>query len=78
MPGDLLRKFMNVFMTVTVVDDKPKSMTTPLPDEVQFESLATRVRAFTLTTDRLCWPDALSALDRLTGLEDMGLRISWG
>ena len=63
-------------MTVTIVNDRPQSMTTPLPDEVQFESLATRVRTFTLKTDRLYWPDALAALDRPTGLDDMALRIS--
>jgi hypothetical protein len=47
-----------------------------LPDEVQFESLATRVRTFTLKCDRLYWPKVLDALDRLTGLEDQRLR-SW-
>ncbi|MGR6978372.1 hypothetical protein [Mycobacteroides abscessus] len=45
-----------------------------LPDEVQFESLATRVRTFTLKRDRLYWPKVLDALDRLTGLEDERLR----
>lgn len=76
MPGDLLRKLMNVFLTVTVVDDQPRAVTTPLPDEVQFESLATRARTFTLKSDRLYWPKALAALDRLTGLDDIALRIS--
>jgi hypothetical protein len=68
-PGGLLRKLMNVFMTVTVVDGQPQSMTTPLPDELQFESLAIRLRAFTLKSDRLYWKDALAALDRLTGCD---------
>lgn len=35
MPGDLLRKLMKVFMTVTIVNDQPQSMATPLPDEVR-------------------------------------------
>ncbi|BBY92305.1 hypothetical protein MGALJ_19740 [Mycobacterium gallinarum] len=69
-PGGLLRKLMNVFVTVTVVDGQPQSMTTPLPDELQFESLAIRARAFTLVRDRLYWQDALAALDRLTGRGD--------
>ena len=76
LPGDLLRKLMHVYMTVTLVHDEPQSMTTPLPDEVQFESLATRVRAFTLQKDRLYWPKALAALDRLTGLDDVAVKIS--
>jgi hypothetical protein len=48
----------------------------PLPDEVQFESLATRVRTFTLERDRLNWAKVLDVLDRLTGLEDRALRVS--
>ncbi len=47
-PGGLLRKLMNVFMTVTVVNGQPQSMTTPVPEELQFESLDIRARAFTL------------------------------
>jgi len=39
---------MNVFMTVTVVNGQPQSMTTPVPEELQFESLDIRARAFTL------------------------------
>jgi hypothetical protein len=50
-------------------------MRSPLPDEVQFESLATRVRTFTIKSDRLYWPTALDALDRLTGLEDERVRL---
>jgi hypothetical protein len=56
-PGGLLRRLMNVSMTVTVVDGQPHSMTTPLPDELQFESLAIRARAFTLERDLLFWKD---------------------
>jgi hypothetical protein len=56
-PGGLLRRLMNVSMTVTVVDGQPQSMTTPLPDELQFESLAIRARAFTLERDLLFWKD---------------------
>jgi hypothetical protein len=48
----------------------------PLPDEVEFESLATRVRVFTLSGYRLYWRKALDALDRVTGQEDRALRVS--
>jgi hypothetical protein len=75
-PGGFLRKLMNVFMTVTVVDGQPQSMTTSLPPELQFESLAIRARAFTLERDRLYWKDALAALDRLTGHGDPLLNSS--
>lgn len=76
LPGDLVRKLMKVEIQAEVRSDGTATLRSPLPDEVQFESLATRVRAFTLTKDRLYWPKALAALDRLTGLEDMALRLS--
>lgn len=76
MPGDLLRKLMNVQIEAEIRSDGTATLRSPLPDEVQFESLATRVRAFTLKKDRLYWPKALSALDRITGLEDLALRLS--
>ncbi|WP_156298545.1 hypothetical protein [Mycobacterium paragordonae] len=76
MPGDLLRNLMRVEAKGEVRSDGTATLRFQLPDEVQFESLATRVRAFTLTKDRLYWPKALAALDRLTGLNDMAICAS--
>jgi hypothetical protein len=61
--------------TAEVGPDHIAKIRSPLPDEVQFESLATRVRTFTIKSDRLYWPKVLDALDRLTGLQDQ--RLSW-
>lgn len=76
LPGDLLRRLMHVPTSVEEHEDGKVTMRSPLPDEVQFESLATRLRPFTLESDRLYWKKALGALDRLTGLEDPALRAS--
>jgi hypothetical protein len=76
MPGDLLRTLMGVEISAQLRSDGTATIRWQLPDEVQFESLATRVRAFTLTRDRLYWPNALDAIDRLTGLEDVAIRLS--
>jgi hypothetical protein len=76
LPGDLLRRLMHVPTSVEDHGDGTVTVRSPLPDEVQFESLATRLRPFTLASDRLHWPKALGALDRLTGLEDPALRSS--
>jgi hypothetical protein len=76
LPGDLLRRLMHVPTSAEEHEDGTVTMRSPLPDEVQFESLATRVRPFTLESDRLHWEKALGALDRLTGLEDLALRAS--
>lgn len=76
LPGGLLRKLMHVKVNAELRSDGTATLRSSLPDEVQFESLATRVRAFMLPQDRLYWPKALNALDRLTGLEDMALRLS--
>jgi hypothetical protein len=70
MPGDLLRHLMDVPTVMDNNDDGTVTLSTPLPDEVQFESLATRLRPFTLGGDRLHWRKALDALDRLTGHSD--------
>ncbi len=75
LPGAYLRRLMRVEGTVEVRPDRFATIRSPLPDEVQFESLATRVRAFTLKSDRLYWPKVLDALDRLTGIEDQRLRL---
>ncbi|MBB4855595.1 hypothetical protein HNP40_003002 [Mycobacteroides chelonae] len=76
MPGDLLRKLMKVEAKAEVRSDGTAKLRFQLPDEVQFESLATRVRAFTLASDRLHWVKALDALDRLTGLDDTTIQRS--
>jgi hypothetical protein len=67
MPGGFLRQLMEVEMEVTMDGDQPQTLTTVLPDEVQFESLAARARPFTLETERLYWKDLLRALERLLG-----------
>lgn len=76
LPGNYLRMLMTAGGTAEVGPDHRATIRSPLPDEVQFESLATRVRTFTLKNDRLYWPKVLDALDRLTGLDDQRLR-SW-
>lgn len=76
LPGDLLRRLMHVPNSAEEHEDGTVTMRSPLPDEVQFESLATRLRPFTLGSDRLHWQKALGALDRLTGLDDPALRAS--
>jgi hypothetical protein len=74
LPGNYLRMLMTAGGTVEVGQNHSATIRSPLPDEVQFESLATRVRTSTLKSDRLYWPNVLNALDRLTGLEDQRLR----
>jgi hypothetical protein len=74
MPGNYLRTLMSAGGTATVSADHRATIRLPLPDEVQFESLATRVRTFTLPRDRLYWPKVFDALDRLTGQEDEQVR----
>ena len=76
LPGNYLRMLMTAGGTAEIGPDHLATVRSPLPDEVHFESLATRVRTFTLKKDRLFWPRALAALDRLTGLEDMALYLS--
>jgi hypothetical protein len=76
MPGDRLRKLMKVEIKADVRSDGTATLRSLLPDEVQFESLATRVRAFTLPKDRLYWRKGLDAVDRLTWLGDMAIRLS--
>lgn len=76
MPGDYLRKLMQVEVKAEIRSDGTATFRSPLPDEVQFESLATRVRPFTLTKERLYWVTALDALDRLVGVSDLALRLS--
>jgi hypothetical protein len=62
--GAYLRMLMTAGGTLLVRPEGSATMRSPLPDEVQFESLATRVRTFTIKSDRLYWPTALDALDR--------------
>ena len=70
MAGGLLRHLMQAPTSMDKHGDGTVTLSTPLPDEVQFESLATRLRPFTLTSDRLYWSNALDAVDRLTGGAD--------
>jgi hypothetical protein len=76
MPGSGLRKLMRGEVHVEVRSDGTATFTSQLPDEVLFESLAVRVRPFTLSGDRLYWRRALNALDRLAGRGDVELRLS--
>jgi hypothetical protein len=76
LPGGLLRKLMQVPTSAVLHSDGTTTVRSPLPDEVQFESLATRIRPFTLAGDRLYWQKDLDALDRLSGLEDRAFCIS--
>ena len=48
MPGDLLQKLMNVHLTVTMVGEQPKSLTTLLPDEVDANALRVVLKLFPL------------------------------
>ena len=84
-PGSYLCRLVTHLGTVELGPDHTATVRLELPDEVQFESLATRLRSFTIDSDRLFWRDALDALDRLTGLEDRLLkeasqwyRQAWG
>jgi hypothetical protein len=76
LPGDLLRYLMSVTVNFFIREDSTATMRVPFPDEVMFESLAVRVRSFTLPKDRLFWKKGLAALDRLTGLDDHLVRSS--
>jgi hypothetical protein len=76
LPGDLLRRLMHVPTSVEEHEDGTLTVRSLLADEVQFESLAMRLRPFTIGRDRLHWKKALGALDHLTGLEDPALRAS--
>jgi hypothetical protein len=75
LPGDYLRMLMRVKNRIEPGPGQTATIRSPLPDEVLFESLATRVRLFTADR-RLHWKEVLKALDRLTGLEDLELRLS--
>jgi hypothetical protein len=67
MRGDRLLKLMKVEIKAEVRSDGTATLRSLFPDEVQFESLATRVRAFALPKDRLYWRKGLDAVDRLPG-----------
>jgi len=76
LPGDLLRQYMALNPIREDHEDGTVTLRHPLPDEVQFESLATRLRPFTLTDDHLYWSRALNALGRLTADSDALVRKS--
>ena len=50
---------------MTFRSDGKATLRSPLPDEVAFESLASRLRPFTVDTDDLFYGKAFDALDRL-------------
>lgn len=64
--GEFLRKLYTVETKAEVRSDGTATLRNPLPDEVQFESLATRVRVFMLSRDRLHFGKVFDALDRMT------------
>lgn len=64
--GEFLKKLYTVETKAQVRSDGTATMRRPLPDEVQFESLATRVRVFMLSRDRLYFGKVFDALDRMT------------
>ncbi len=70
LPGDYLRMLLRVKNTVEPGPGQTATIRSPLPDEVLFESLATRVRLF-IADRRLHWKEVLKALDRLTGLASL-------
>ena len=55
----------SVQITIGRTKDGKMVMRSPLPDEVAFESLATRLRPFLVPTDDLHFEKAFQALDRL-------------
>lgn len=64
--GEFLKKLYTVETKAQVRSDGTATMRNPLPDEVQFESLATRVRVFMLSRDRLYFGKVFDALERMT------------
>lgn len=75
-PGGLLRSLAQVSIEIEEHEDGTVTTRAPLPDEVQFESLATRLRPFTLVNDRLYWPKAFDALDRVASGSDLAVTMS--
>jgi hypothetical protein len=70
MPGELLQQLRGQAMNIAMKSDDDGTLTSPLPSEVDFESLAVRVRVFTVKSDRLYYVEALNALRRLTGSDN--------
>lgn len=64
--GKFLKQLYTVETKAEVRSDGTATLRNPLPDEVQFESLATRVRVFMLSGDRLYFGKLFDALDRMT------------
>jgi hypothetical protein len=67
---EFLNKLYTVEMKTEVRSDGTAMLRSPLPDEVQFESLATRVRPFTIKSDPTYYVRTLEALNQLTDLND--------
>ena len=63
--GEFLNSLSSVRTTMTFRSDGKATLRSPLPDEVAFESLASRLRPFTVDTDDLFYGKAFDALDRL-------------
>lgn len=68
--GDFLDRFANVPLRFDRRSDGKTVVRIELPDEVAFESLATRLRPFITQGDDLHFEKAFAALDRLMGLGD--------
>lgn len=68
--GDILDNFASVPITIGRTPDGKTFMRTPLPDEVAFESLATRLRPFVAAGDDLYFVKAFEALERLCDSEN--------
>lgn len=67
--ADLLDELAQVRMTFGRRADGTLFMRSPLPDEVAFESLATRLRPFLVSSDDLYFEKAFGALERLVVAE---------
>ena len=63
--GEFLNSLSSVRTTMTFRSDGKATLRSPLPDEVAFESLASRLRPFTVDTDDLFYGKAFDALDQL-------------
>src|SRR4051812_23783865 len=72
--GEFLDTLSSVETTAHLREDGTATIRSPLPDEVQFESLATRLRPFTHSSDPTYYVKGLDALDHLTEPDDPMIR----
>lgn len=68
--GQFLQHLLAVQIKAQLRPDGTATIRSELPDEVEFESLATRLRPFTIKSDPTYYEKALDALDRLTDQTD--------